>query len=219
MRAESMSKQGSQLEMSSVQTVFKKDKVYPASLRDRLGKKTPDSIYVVGDTSVLKQAAVAFVCSVQCPGSVVIHTFDAIRNLRDAGVTVIGGFHSPMEQECLDFLLRGKQPVIMCLPKGLSRPKLTPAQRAAVEDERMVLVSIFPETVTRANKRQSQDRNEFIAALARSVLIPHASPGGNAESIARQVISRAQPLFTIQDPENDKLIKLGAQPFKMETIR
>jgi predicted Rossmann fold nucleotide-binding protein DprA/Smf involved in DNA uptake len=218
MRGESMLKQGSQLEMSSVQTVFKKDKVYPASLRGRLGKCSPDSIYVVGDTSVLKQAAVAFVCSVQCPGSVVIHTFDAIRNLRDAGVTVIGGFHAPMEQECLDFLLRGKQPVIMSLPKGLSRPKLTPAQRRAVEDGRMVLVSIFPETITRTNKRQSQARNEFIAALASSVLIPHASLGGNAESIARQVVGRAQPLFTIQDPENDKLIQLGAQPFKLEAI-
>ncbi|HQX52209.1 MAG TPA: hypothetical protein PLR25_19980 [Planctomycetaceae bacterium] len=31
-------------------------------------------------------------------------TFDAIRELRDTGVVVAGGFHSPMERECLDFL-------------------------------------------------------------------------------------------------------------------
>jgi hypothetical protein len=44
----------------------------------------------------------------------VIATYDAIRELRDAGVIVAGGFHSPMEGECLDFLLCGAQPVVLC---------------------------------------------------------------------------------------------------------
>jgi predicted AAA+ superfamily ATPase len=34
--------------------------------------------------------------------------------LREAGIPVIGGFHAPMEKECLDLLLRGTQPVVIC---------------------------------------------------------------------------------------------------------
>jgi len=32
----------------------------------------------------------------------------AARRMRDEGVTVISGFHSPIEKECLRILLRGK---------------------------------------------------------------------------------------------------------------
>lgn len=217
-----MSNQGSTLEMSAIQTISRRAKNYPTALRDRLGKSAPEKLYIIGDVTVLKQSVVAIVCSVKCPGSVVIHTFDAIRELRDAGVVVVGGFHSPMEQECLEFLLRGKQPVIMSPAKGLSRPRFSTIQREAIEDGRLTLVSMFPETDTRTNKRQSQLRNEFVAALSASALIPYASPGGNAELIAHQILERGQPLYTILDPENDVLIELGAKPYnylQIEAIR
>lgn len=211
-----MSNQGSTLEMSAIQTISRRSSIYPPALRERRGKSAPEKLYIIGDATPFKQSVVAFVCSVKCPGSVVIHTFDAIRELRDAGVVVVGGFHSPMEQECLEFLLRGKQPVIMSPAKGLSRPRLSPTQRVAIDEKRLSLVSIFPETFTRTTKTQSQSRNDFIVALANSVLIPHASPGGNAELIARQAINRGQSLFTIKDPENDALIQLGAHPYNIE---
>jgi len=41
-----------------------------------------------------------------------LETFDAITAMRDEGRTLIGGFHSPMEWECLVILLRGRQPAI-----------------------------------------------------------------------------------------------------------
>jgi HEPN domain-containing protein len=35
------------------------------------------------------------------------------------GVTVVGGFHAPMERECLTILLRGAQPVILCPARNI----------------------------------------------------------------------------------------------------
>jgi len=35
--------------------------------------------------------------------------------MREAGRCVISGFHSPIEQDVLHYLLKGKQPVIMAL--------------------------------------------------------------------------------------------------------
>jgi hypothetical protein len=34
-----------------------------------------------------------------------LKTYDLARDLRDADVPVIGGFHTPMEKECLRLLL------------------------------------------------------------------------------------------------------------------
>lgn len=60
----------------------------------------------------------ALVCSVKCPGDLILKTYDLAQQLREAEVTIIGGFHSLMERECLTILLRGNQP-----PNRLSGPQ------------------------------------------------------------------------------------------------
>ena len=159
------------------------------------------------------------ICSVQCPGSVVIKTFDAIRELRDLGITVVGGFHSPMEKECLEFLLRGEQPVIIVPAIGLTRSRLTEPWRKAIDDGRLLLLSPFTAEVRRTTRVNAQLRNEFVAAFATAVLIPHASPGGKTDSLAHALLKRGQPLFTFDDDENRSLLQDGALPFKSHAIR
>jgi hypothetical protein len=91
------------------QPVALKGKVGPsASLTDWKFKHGDAVLHRIGDEAILRQKCMGLICSVRCPGSIVIKTFDAIRELRDAGIIVAGGFHSPMEKECLDFLLRGQ---------------------------------------------------------------------------------------------------------------
>ena len=46
-------------------------------------------------------------------GFATIGTLGSLNALRDAGVTVVGGFQSPMEQEVLWLLFRRRQPVIV----------------------------------------------------------------------------------------------------------
>lgn len=167
----------------------------------------------LGDHSIFGDPSLGLICSVQCPGSIVIKTFDAIRELRNAGIIIAGGFHSPMEMECLDFLLRGQQPVIVVVAKGLSRPRLSKPWRQAVNASRMLVLSPFASDVRRTTKATSQIRNEFVASFTTAILIPHASPGGKAEAIARAVLERGKPLFTFDDVENQGLLQSGAKRF------
>ena len=176
-------------------------------------------VHGLGDQSILSRSFLGLVCSVQCPGSVVIRTFDAIRELRDAGVVVAGGFHSPMEMECLEFLLRGEQPVVVVLAKGLQQSRLPGSWRKAVVARRLLVLSPFPDSVRRTTKVAAQARNEFVAGYATAVLIPHASPAGKAEAIARNVRERRRPLFTFDDNANENLHQLGAQGYNLEAIR
>ena len=199
--------------------IDRSDSRYPAVLTERLGKASSAAITAMGRVEILRQNRLGLICSIRCPGSIVIQTFDAIRDLRDAGIVVAGGFHSPMEKECLDFLLRGEQPVIVCPAKGLAHPRLPATWRAAIDAGRLLFLSPFGDTVTRTTGAQAETRNDFIAALSHAILIPHASPGGKAEALARHILERGQPLFTFDDEENSSLLKLGTRPYNIDELR
>ena len=102
-------------------------------------------------------------------------------------MTVISGFHSPVEKECLRILLRGKQPIIICLARALEKIRLPANWRSAVEAGRLLLVSPFEKRPQRPTKESSQRRNELVAALSDEVLIIHAESGGSVARISQMV--------------------------------
>ena len=189
------------------------DSDYPTVLRDRLGNTAPSCLYAMGDAAILGNRLLGLVCSIQCPGSIVIKTFDAIRLLRDAGVAVIGGFHSPMESECLDLLLRGSQPVILCPARGLAGLRIGQMPRRAVKEGRLLVVSAFAESVHRTTAAQAMQRNNLVAALADTVWVPHAAPGGKTWATVRVALERHQSIFAFATQDNDDLLEAGVHPF------
>src|SRR3990170_8887096 len=92
--------------------IHKTSPEYPATLIRYLGDKAPDALWALGNLDLLRQRAMALFCSVKCPGDLILKTYNLAQGLRNEGVAVMGGFHSPMEKECFELLLRGKQPVI-----------------------------------------------------------------------------------------------------------
>lgn len=172
-----------------------------------------------GKRDLLSQRSLGLICSVQCPGSVVSRTFDAMRELRDAGIMVAGGFHSPMEKECLGFLFRGDQPVILCAARGIDKARMPPAWRERIDAGRLAVVSPFGGAVGRPTSAQAQTRNELIAALSVAVFVPYASPGGKTETIARSIVQRGQVLFTLEDTTNTWMVDLGARLYELDVLR
>jgi hypothetical protein len=88
--------------------------------RDIVERSLDSSPAISGQKFLEKIVQVGFdICSVKCSGNAILQTLDLAQQLRDAGVPVIGGFHSPMERECLRILLRGSQPIIVCPARRL----------------------------------------------------------------------------------------------------
>jgi predicted Rossmann fold nucleotide-binding protein DprA/Smf involved in DNA uptake len=183
---------------------------YPRRVIHRLGEGAPAVLYVVGDASCLSTIELALLCSVSCPGSVIIKTFDAIRNIRDAGVVVAGGFHSPMERDCLHFLLRGSQHVVLSPAHTIEGLAIDSDEQAALNEGRLVAVSVFDADVLRPTPQAAVRRNQFVAATADTLLVPHAVPGGKVEREAREAIARGQKVLTFDDTENSHLVAHGA---------
>ncbi len=199
----------------NAQRIAQGDSDYPTVLQDRLGDAAPACLYAMGEVSILRCRLLGLVCSIQCPGSIVIKTFDAVRALRDAGIVVIGGFHSPMERECLDILLRGKQPVILCPARGLAGLRIGRIPRQAMKEGRLLILSPFTNSVHRTTAAQAVQRNNLVAALADAVWVPHAAPGGKTWEAVHSALERRQPVFTFDVNDNAALLDSGARPFEL----
>jgi hypothetical protein len=133
---------------------------YPARLRGRLGAAALSAISALGDLKRLALPKTALFCSPRYPGSVILPTCDQTAKWRDAGCCVISGFHSPVEKECLQILLRGDAPVILCPARGML--ERLPAQWAiAVAAGRLLLLSPFPARENRVTTDLARRRNEF----------------------------------------------------------
>jgi len=187
---------------------------FPDALGATLGRRAPKQLFAFGNLDILRKKTVALFCSVQCPGNLVLKTYDLARELRDGGVTVISGFHSPMEKECLSLLLRGSQPIIWCMPKRLTVKGIPKECLRPLEEGRLLIISPFDGKVGRATQQTALFRNEVVAALADHVFVSYAAPGGKTESFCKWVVEWHKPLFTFEAPETIPLRSIGARPIQ-----
>lgn len=137
-----------------------------------------------------------------------------MKHIRESGVTVISGFHSPMERECLNILLKGKQPVIICPARGLEGMRIKPEYITPLEEGRLLILSLFSEKVKRISAERAFERNRFIAALADSIFIPHAAPNSKTEQLCMKLQAWNKPLYTFPIEANSNLIDLGLKNIK-----
>jgi predicted Rossmann fold nucleotide-binding protein DprA/Smf involved in DNA uptake len=186
---------------------------YPDGLRRYLSNQAPATITALGDLDILNHSSkLALFCSVKCPGNLILQLYDLARELRSQGVTVIGGFHSPMEKECLAILLRGKGSLIICPARSLETMRLPPAWRAPLADKRLLLLSPFAEHNTRSTTKLALARNEFVAALADEIFVAYAEVGSKTEAFTERVINWDKSVSTFNSPANANLAVVGAKP-------
>lgn len=183
---------------------------YPAALRVCLGSAAPAAVTALGELALLDRRPLAIFCSSRCPGSLIVQASDLAHALRSRSATVIGGFHTPVERACLEILLAGAGPLIVCPARGMY--KTIPAElRKPLAAGRLLLLSPFAESKRRVTAELAAYRNRFAAALAERVLFIHAAPGGRTEALAREMISWGKPAYALAHPANAALMDLGAR--------
>lgn len=160
---------------------------WPREIDGRLGRDAPSRLWAIGSPEILVEKKVGLFCSIRCPGEAILGAYDAARKLRDEGVTVVSGFHSPVEKECLRILLRGKQPIIICLARALGRIRFPAEWRPALQNDRLLLLSPFEKRPRRPDMESARRRNELVAALSDEVLIVHATPDGHIAQLCELV--------------------------------
>ncbi|MDE2998541.1 MAG: hypothetical protein OXU79_05610 [Gemmatimonadota bacterium] len=181
-------------------------------LRRVIGAGGEAPVALLGDPAILEGRLIGFFCSVRCPGDVILKTFDLARSLRDAGVTVVGGFQSPMEREFLDLLLRGSVRVAVCPARGLGRMRILAVWKQPLNDGRLMFLSFFDDRVRRPTAATAAERNARVAALSDIILIAHAESGGKTEALCREATGAGKTVFALASDDNAHLFRIGARP-------
>ena len=201
-----------------IQRITQKNRDYPIGLEHYLKTGTPEAIWVRGNIDLLPgQNAIsngdlwALFCSSKCPGEIILKAHDLAQEFRNAGLPTIGGYHSPVEQECLRVLLRGSQPILLCPARSIENMRLKPAWKDALTKKRLLILSIFGKHHRRSTAVLANQRNAFVAALADKICIAHAAEDSKILEFAQMVLAWGKPVFTFDTPANKTLFQLGAR--------
>lgn len=172
----------------------------------------PDALRSIrGQSALLDRKMTAVFCSVSCPGEIILRLRRFADECRGTDRTVLGGFHTPVEKNLLDMLMRRDVPVIVCPARGIGTMRMPKKWREAIKKGTMAVVSPFDDTHTRITSELSVQRNRFIAALANDILIAHASAGGKLERFAQELIDEGRRVWTFESEWNRGLMEMGAQ--------
>ena len=135
-----------------------------------------------GNKSILELNKTAFLCSRKIPAEIILKSYDWAKEQRKKGNCVICGNHSTIEKDVFEILLRGNQPIILVLARGMMK-RWPPEILYAVNSNRLLVISPFPDHETRVTRDKAEIRNKLIFELADKIVVGHATKGGQLDNI------------------------------------
>jgi predicted Rossmann fold nucleotide-binding protein DprA/Smf involved in DNA uptake len=140
----------------------------------------------IGNINHLKLKKIAFLCSRDIPASAVLKCYDWAIEQKERGNCVISGFHSKIEKDVFHYLLKGRQPVIMVLARGMI-VKLEPIIKDAADNGKLLIVTPFKKDVSRVTAHTAEVRNRFMIELADEIVVGYAGKTGMLGKIIDEI--------------------------------
>ena len=129
-----------------------------------------------GNTSILYRKKIGYFASSKIANLSVLPTLDwATEVAKRDDVAIVSGFHSKMEREVLDFLLRGRCNIICVLARPIY--KVIPNKyRDAFAQDRVLFISHNTAKSTMPSRHLCQKRNEYIASISDELVFSSLTP-------------------------------------------
>jgi len=172
-------------------------------------------IEVIGDPQLLAGPLLGFFSSITVPPDLILATLDFAQQLRNEEIAVVAGFHAPLEMRCLELLLRGGQPIVVCLARSVERYRPAVPLKAAIEAGRVAIASCSFRS-HRASAEEGSKRNDLVVTLAGRVMVVHGKAGSRTYRAAARAIDSGKEVFCFEHPRNADLILLGARAISGE---
>ncbi len=136
----------------------------------------------LGNKEILKEYKTAFLCSRKCPANIVLESLDWAREQKEKGNCIISGSHSQIEKDVFDILIKGKQPLILVLARGMKK-RWPDKIKKAVKENRLLVISPFNETVKYITSETAKERNEIMVNMSDEIFIAFRSLGNNLDRL------------------------------------
>ncbi|OON68353.1 hypothetical protein [Hymenobacter sp. CRA2] len=174
----------------------------------------PAELHTLGNKALFRLPKRAFFCSRDYPADIERPTLLWAMEQRYRGHCVLSGFHSRLEQAMLRYFLHGEwQPVIYVLGRGI-QPGIRFDYETPVAAGRLLFVTPFGPEIQTVTQETADIRNLLVADLADQFFIPFLTPSGNLHRLLRSELLQDKPILTLDRPENQPLLAIGAQVFR-----
>ncbi len=146
-----------------------------------------------GNISILNLRKIGFLAGSKIASLSVLPTFDwAVEMAKREDVAIVSGFHSKIERQVLEFLLKGKCCIICVLARGIYKRPVEP-YIAAFNSGRVLFISNETDSITRASKETCHRRNEYVASISDKLVFSSVTP----ESSLHALIHSPKPIKLI----------------------
>lgn len=130
----------------------------------------------LGNIALLERHRIGFLAGSKIASLSVLPTLDWASGVaKREDIAVISGFHSKMEQEVLDFLLKGRCGIICVLAQSIYK-KVPPKFLAAYNADRILFISPLKTSATRPSRQLCQQRNEYVAFISDELVFSSLTP-------------------------------------------
>lgn len=127
----------------------------------------------IGNTSLFDRKKIGFLAGSKIAPLSVLPTLDWASEIATReDVAVVSGFHSQLERQVLDLLLKGKCGIICVLARSLYA-KIPLEFQSTFTDGRLIFVS--EERHVRPTKNSAYRRNQLVVSLSDELVIPQIS--------------------------------------------
>lgn len=131
----------------------------------------------VGNIELMKLSKTAFLSSRKISPAGILKCYDWATEERDKGTCVISGFHSPLEKDVLEFLLKGSQPIILVLGRALYK-RIPEVLLKPMDENRLLIISPVSQTYKRQSEASCLKRNSFIINIADKIVFGSLDENG-----------------------------------------
>lgn len=130
----------------------------------------------LGNSILIERVKIGFLAGSKINTLSILPTLDwAVEVANRDDVAIVSGFHSKMEREVLDFLLKGKCGIICVLARAMYK-KIPCKFCEAYNADRVLFISPFKTSTTRASRQLCQQRNEYIASITDQLVFSSLTP-------------------------------------------
>lgn len=144
----------------------------------------------LGNTSLLDRKKIGYFASSKIATLSVLPTLDwAAEVAQREDVSIVSGFHSKMEREVLDFLLRGKCSIICILARSIYK-KIPDKFREAFNSGRVLFIAPFKTSATRTSRHLCQQRNAYVASISDELVFSSLTPDSSLYILMKSNLSQ-----------------------------
>ena len=136
----------------------------------------------LGNTDLWTLRKTALLCSMRFSAGSVLKSYDWATEMIKENRCVISGFHSKLEKDVCDLLLRGNKSVIWVLARSMFK-RTPPKLKSHIEAGRVLIVSQFPPGNEQRTRELATKRNQFVVDNADEIVFAHIYKGGMLDNL------------------------------------